>query len=317
MHIFVTGASGFVGGHVVEALCKHHEVSAMARSDASAREVEAFGARAVRCALGSIAVADLAGVDVVVHCAARAEDWGTREQFWSANVEGTRQLLEVARAAGVSRFIHMGTEAVLFVGRPLVEIDETQPYPTRHKFLYSETKAEAEKLVLAANTEGFTTISLRPRLVWGPRDRTVLPTLLDTVRRGGFAWIDDGRHVTSTVHVANVVAGVEAALTRGRGGQAYFLADDERSTMREFMTALVKTAGVTLPERKVPGFVVRTAAAIVERVWSVLRPGTRPPLSRLAAAMMSCSLTVVTSKAKRELGWAPVVGVDEGMRRMG
>jgi nucleoside-diphosphate-sugar epimerase len=317
MHIFITGASGFVGGHVVEALRKHHDVSAMARSDASAREVEALGARAVRCALGSIDVADLAGVDVVVHCAARAEDWGTREQFWSANVEGTRQLLEVARAAGVSRFIHMGTEAVLFVGRPLVEVDETHPYPSRHEFLYSETKAEAEKLVLAANTEGFTTISLRPRLVWGPRDRTVLPTLLDTVRRGGFAWIDDGRHVTSTVHVANVVAGVEAALVRGRGGQAYFLADDERSTMREFMTALVKTAGVTLPERKVPGFVVRAAAAIVERVWNVVRPGTRPPLSRLAAAMMSCSLTVVTEKAKRELGWAPVIGVAEGMRRMG
>lgn len=316
MRVFVTGASGFIGGHVVEALHDHHEVWAMARSDAAAREVEGFGARAIRCALGSVAAKDLEGVDAVVHCAARAEDWGTREQFWSVNVEGTQQLVDVARTAGVKRFVHIGTEAALFVGRDLVDVDETCPYPTKHRFLYAETKAEAERLVLAANAEGFTTISLRPRLVWGPRDRTVLPALLDTVRRGGFAWIDDGRHMTSTVHVANVVAGVEAALLRGRGGEAYFLADDERSTMREFMTRWVATAGMVLPERRLPGFVARAAAAVVEGLWKVVRPGKRPPLSRLAAAMMSCTVTVVTDKAKRELGWAPVIGVAEGMRAM-
>jgi nucleoside-diphosphate-sugar epimerase len=316
MRVFVTGASGFVGGHVVETLRERHEMLAMARSDAAAREVESFGATAVRTSLGEVTTRDLDGVDAIVHCAARAEDWGTREQFWSANVEGTRQLVDVARTAGVKRFIHLGTEAVLFVGRDLIDVDETAPYPERHRFLYSETKAEAERIVLAANTDAFTTISLRPRLVWGPRDRTILPTLLDTVKRGGFAWIDDGRHTTSTVHVANVVAGVEAALERGRGGQSYFLADDERSTMREFLTKLVATTGTTLPPRKVPGIVVRSAAAVVEGLWKIFRPGTRPPLSRLAAAMMSCSVTVVTDKAKRELGWAPVIGVDEGMRRM-
>ncbi|MBX7083216.1 MAG: NAD-dependent epimerase/dehydratase family protein [Nannocystaceae bacterium] len=316
MRLFVTGASGFIGGHVVEALRGRHEISALARSDAAAREVESFGARPVRAALGEVSPATLERVDAIVHCAARAEDWGTRAQFWDVNVEGTRQLLEAARAASVPRFIHLGTEAALFTGRDLVDVDETFPYPQRHRFLYCETKAEAERLVLAANRDGMTTISLRPRLVWGPRDKTILPSLLDTVRRGGFAWIDGGRHSTSTVHVANVVAGVERALEHGRGGEAYFLADDERSSIRDFLTRLVATAGVTLPERALPGAIARGAAAVVEGLWRVVRPGRRPPLSRLAAAMMSCTVTVVTDKAKRELGWSPVITVADGLAAM-
>src|SRR5690606_10331258 len=129
-----TGASGFVGGHLAEALSKEHEVAAMARSEASAAKVRAYGARPVSCALGQVDREHLAGVDVVIHAAARVEDWGTRAEFWAANVDGTRQLVEAAKAAGVRRFIHIGTEAVLFAGHDLVDVDESAPYPARHRF---------------------------------------------------------------------------------------------------------------------------------------------------------------------------------------
>src|SRR5262245_18592953 len=111
MRIFVTGASGFIGGHVVERLVGRHQVFAMERSASSRAKVEQLGATAVCAELGAGPVDALAGVDAVVHCAAYAEEWGTREQFWRANVDGTTQLLEAARAAGVRRFIHLGTEA--------------------------------------------------------------------------------------------------------------------------------------------------------------------------------------------------------------
>lgn len=313
MRIFVTGASGFVGSHVARSLARSHEVLAMARSEASEAQVRALGVTPVRCALGHVEPEHLRDVEVVVHCAARAEDWGTRQQFWEANVEGTAQLLEVARAAGVRRFIHIGTEAALFDGHDLVGIDEAQPYPARHRFHYSQSKAEAERRVLAANGAELTTLSLRPRLVWGPGDRSVLPSLLDTVKRGAFAWIDGGRARTSTTYVANLVHAVELALERGRGGEAYFVADDGEPTLREFLTRLVATQGVALPERSLPGGLVRPLARAAEGAWGLVRPGRRPPITSFAASMMSRTVTVRTDKARRELGYAPVMTVEAGL----
>ncbi|MEZ4391555.1 MAG: NAD-dependent epimerase/dehydratase family protein [Polyangiales bacterium] len=316
MRIFVTGGSGFVGGHVIEALSPSHEVVAMARSPRSAQAVEGFGARAVLCDLDVVTAEHLAGCDVVVHCAAYVEEWGTREQFWRGNVEGTARMLEVARAAGARRFIHIGTEAALFDGSPLVEVDESRPYPEAHRFLYSETKAEAERRVLAAAAPDFVALSLRPRLVWGPRDNTVLPAVLRMAREGAWAWLDGGRARTSTTHVRNLARAVELALTEGRGGHAYFVADEGVRTAREFLTALAATQGVALPDRSVPGALARPLARAVEGVWRLLGIRRAPPVTAFAMSMMSREVTVSTAKARRELGYAPVIDVDAGMRAM-
>lgn len=316
MKIFVTGASGFIGGHIVERLSKQHEVLGMARSEESQRKVTELGARAVRCSLGAVEPTHLAGCDAIVHCAAFVEEWGTRAQFWEGNVEGTRQLLKAARAAGVSRFLHIGTEAALFEGKDLLDIDETQAYPAKQRYLYSETKAEAERLVLAANAPGFTTISLRPRLVWGPGDTSVLPAILRMAKSGGWAWLNQGRSLTSTTHVTNLVHAVEAALTQGQGGQAYFIADEGQRTMKEFLGALAKTQGVDLPERSLPKGFARALAATIEGAWRLFGIRRAPPMTRFAIDMMSSSVTVRTDKAQRELGYTPVINVAQGLREM-
>jgi nucleoside-diphosphate-sugar epimerase len=313
MRIFITGVSGFVGGHVAEALAADHDVRALSRSAQSADIALRRGATPVMGSLGQVAVADLEGVDAVVHCAAFVEEWGTREQFWSTNVDGTRQLLDVAKRAGVKRFIHISTEAMLFDGHDLVDVDETHPAPQRQRFLYSETKAESERLVLEANAPGFTTLALRPRFIWGPRDETVLPTILRMAREGRFAWIDGGRARTSTTHIANLVHAVALSLERGQGGQAYFIADDGERTMREMLTRLAATQGVTLPTRSIPGKLARVLAAMTEGAWQLLRRASPPPLTRFTAAMMSSNVTVRTAKARAELGYEPVISVDEGL----
>lgn len=316
MRVFVTGGSGFLGGHLIEGLvAAGHEVLALARSAGSAQVVRGFGATPVSGELGRVGPELLAGVEVVVHCAAYAEDWGSREQFWSANVEGTRDLLQAARAAGVRRFVHTGTEAAVFDGHDLIDIDETVPYP-RPRYLYSETKAEAERLVLEANGHGIETISIRPRLIWGPRDSSVLPVVLDMARRGGFVWIDGGRQRTSTTYVGNVVHALILALDHGVPGHAVFVADDGVRTQRQVLSALAATHGVSLGDRSLPGWLMRPLAAVVEGAWRLLRLRGRPPVTRFAVDMLSASVTVRTDRARAELGYAPPVTFEEGLRRM-
>lgn len=314
MRIFVTGGSGFVGGHLIEALHRAgHDVRALARSSSSEATVRGYGATPVRGDLTTLRAADLEGCDAVVHAAAFVEEWGTREQFWQANVEGTRRVLDAARAAGARRFVHVGTEAAIFDGHDLIDVDEDHPYPARQRFLYSETKAEAERLVLAANGGDLETISIRPRFVWGPRDTSVLPTILRMAREGSFAWIDGGRARTSTTHVANLVDALVLALDRGEPGRAYFVADDGTRTLRDFLTSLARTQGVELPGRSIPGPIARGLASAVEGAWRLFGVRRAPPMTRFAITMMSRTVTVRTDRARRELGFAPRLSVAEGL----
>lgn len=314
MQIFVTGGSGFVGGHTIERLvAAGHTVRAMARSDRSAAVVEGYGARAVRCDLESVEAAHLEGCDAVVHAAAHVADWGPRALFWRLNVEGTERMLAAAQAAGVPRFVHIGTEAALFDGGDLLDVDEARPGPARHRYLYSETKAAAEERVLAAHRPGFHTVSLRPRFIWGPRDATVLPAIVEMAAAGRFAWIAGGRARTSTCHVHNLTHAIERALSHGEGGAAYFIADDGVTTMRAFLDALAATEAVALPDRSLPKPVARGLAAAFEGLWRLLRRRTAPPMTRYAIDMLSAEITVDTGRARAELGYTPPVSREAGL----
>ncbi|MEQ9364149.1 MAG: NAD-dependent epimerase/dehydratase family protein [Leptospirales bacterium] len=320
MKLFLTGASGFIGGAIARTLAQQtgkYELVAMSRSETSDRAIQNYGARPVRSELGAVSREQLAGVDAIIHNAAYVHPWGRRADFQRVTVEGTRQLLAVAREAGVRRFVHMGTDAVTFAGQDQINVDESQAYPRKHRYNYSEAKAQAEQLVLSASDPGdFDTISLRPRIVWGPGDTTVLPVLLDMIERGGFMWINDGRAKTDTLHIANLVHATELALTKGVSGHAYYITDDETTTFREFMTALVATRGVTLPERSAPGRVTRALAYLIESAWLMLRLKGDPPLTRFAAGLMSSEGTLRIDRAKNELGYKPLISIAQGMREL-
>lgn len=314
MKIFVTGGSGFVGGAVIRHFAREHDLLAMARSDSSARTVEQRGARAVRCSLDDVDASHLAGCDVVVHAAAKAEAWGTWSDFERVNVQGTERMLEAAESAGVERFIHIGTEAALFHGQPMRDIDESYPLAPDSPFPYSATKARAELAVRAANQPGgMKTLVLRPRLVWGPGDETVLPAVQQLVESGQFAWIDGGESRTSSCHIHNLTHAIELALTHGHGGEPYFIADDEVHTIRTFLTAYLRTAGVQMPDKSMPAWLVRGLARALEPVWRALRLAKAPPITRFEACIFSVDCTVQIDKARDELGYRPLVTMEEGL----
>ena len=140
-------------------------------------------------------------------------------------MQGTRNALAAARQAGVRRFVHVGTEAALLAGEPLVEVDERAPLRFDSPALYSSTKARAEEAVIEANRNGLETVVVRPRFVWGRGDTTLLPAMTEMVRAGRFAWVGGGRQRTSTTHVDNAVEGLVLAAQRGAPGGVYFVTD--------------------------------------------------------------------------------------------
>lgn len=317
MQLFVTGASGFIGGAVASAAVKsQHSVRAMARSAKSVKVVTALGATPVNCELDTVEPEHLLGCDVVVHCAAFVKAWGTRQEFYAANVDGTMKLLSAARRARVPRFIHISTEAVLNHDQHMRNVDESTPYPASTPFLYSETKAEAERRVLSENSAELVTIALRPRLVWGPGDQALLPVAVKMVESGMFTWIDHGQNVTSTTHVRNLSHAILLSLSRGRGGEAYFVTDDEVVTMHEFLSSYLKTQGVTPPERSLPSWLVHPAAHAVEGMWRLFDLRSEPPLSRIAINLMSRDCTLRIDKIRREMGYAPQISVAQGLAEM-
>ncbi|OFX05525.1 MAG: 3-beta hydroxysteroid dehydrogenase [Alphaproteobacteria bacterium RIFCSPHIGHO2_12_FULL_63_12] len=318
MKIFLTGGSGFVGGAAIKSLAPRHSIVALSRSEKSDAVLKALGAAPVRGDLETVTSEMLAGADAVLHSAAFVEEWGPWPAFEAVNVTGTERLLAAAKKAGVKRFVHVGTEAALFYGQHMRDIDETYPLAPQSPFPYSATKARAEMRVRAANdpANGFETIVIRPRLVWGEGDMTLLPAIAAMANSGKFAWVNQGRAMTSSTHIDNLVHALDLALTEGRPGEAYFVVDGPAVKFRDFLTPYMKAAGVELGEKSLPGWLVRLVADAAEPLFRLTKSASPPPVTRFAAHMMSRDCTINDAKAHAELGFRPVITVAEGLARL-
>jgi nucleoside-diphosphate-sugar epimerase len=312
-HAYVTGGSGFLGKRLIAALvARGVQVTAMARSDAAAAAVTTAGATPARGDLGdrSAMTQAMSGCDTVFHAAAHVEQHGPLETFLAINVTGTENALTCARAAGIKRFVHVGTEAVLADGKPIVRADEQRPRAARPAGPYPLTKGLAEAAVLAANRDGLETVVIRPRFIWGKGDTTLLPQLVGAVKRGRFGWLGGGRYLTSTCHVANVVEGALLAAERGKPGEIYFLTDGAPVEFRDFMTRLLATQGVDASRvRDVPLWLARLVAGATG--WM-----KHPPVTRTALALVGHEVTVDDAKARRELGYRGAVTIDAGLAEL-
>jgi len=253
------------------------------------------------------------GCELAFHAAATLGDWGKREDFERGNVQGTNNALQACAEAGVRRFVHVGTEAALLAGEPLVEVDETAPLRPDSPALYSSTKARAEQAVIQANREGFETVVVRPRFVWGVGDTTLLPVMVELARSGRFAWIGGGHHRTSTTHVDNTVEGLVLGATRGRPGNAYFVTDGEPVVFREFVSDLLATQGVDAPSRSIPVGAAAALAGTGEAVWRLLPLPGRPPLTRFTYWVSSQECTIRIDKAREQLSYTPVLSIADGL----
>jgi nucleoside-diphosphate-sugar epimerase len=311
---FVTGGSGFIGGALIERLRREGwEVRALARSERAAERVRELGAEPV---MGDLDDLHVEGCEIAFHAAAKVEDFGDPADFERVNVQGTRNVVAACRAGGVRRLVHVGTEAALMAGQPLVNVDESAPLRPDSPALYPSTKAKAERLVRDANGDGLETVVVRPRFVWGRGDATLLPRIVEMVRSGRFRWVGGGRQLTATTHIDNTVEGLWLAATRAPAGGIYFVTDGEPVVFRDFMTAWVGTQGVEIPDKSVPPAVANAAARVAETLWRRLKRPGNPPLTRFQVWVSSQECTIDISRAERELGYRPVMSREDGLAEL-
>src|SRR3954447_10035732 len=314
---FVTGGAGFIGQALIRRLSERGQaVRALARSDDAAAGVAQAGAEPVRGDLEDTAALreGATGCQGAYPPAARFGDWAPWEE--RINVQGTRNALDACREAGVRRFVHVGTEAAVIAGEPLHGADESVPLRPDSKAYYCASKAMAEQVVRDAARDGFETVVVRPRFVWGPGDTTLLPQIVQMVEQGKFAWVGGGTQLTSVSYIDNVIEGIVLGAERGRSGEAYFVTDGEPVQFREFLTKLLATQGVEPPTRTLPLAVAKGAAVVCEALWRKLPLKAPPPVNRTAIWLSALEVTIDISKAREELGYEPPVPTEEGLARL-
>jgi len=321
VNVVVTGGGGFLGRAVVGELLAHgHAVAIFNRSPAP--DLAAAG---VECLAGDIADAEAVraacrGRDAVVHVAARAGPGLYRPDFVRANVDGTRNVIAGCRAHDVGILVHTSSPSVVHAGRDIERGDESLPYPNRFPAPYPETKAAAERMVLAANGEALGTVALRPHLIWGPGDNHLLPRLIARNRAGRLRLPAPDKRI-DTVYIDNAAEAHRLALDNLAGradaaGRAFFITNGEPRPVAGVMRALLEAAGQTPRIGRVPPAVAWAAAHGVEAAWRALRLRTDPPVSRFIVEHLATAHHFRIDRAARRLGYRPRIGFDEGLRRL-
>lgn len=323
MKALVTGAGGFLGLYVVEQLlARGDEVRAFCRG--SYPELDALGVQTVRADLRDRqqTIDACRGMDVVFHVAGLAGIGARWKPYYEINTLGTRHILEGCRSGGVGRLVYTSSPSVTFDGSDQKDVDESAPYPRRWLAHYPHSKALAEQEVLAENgSGGLLTCALRPHLIWGPRDRHLIPRLLARARSGRLRRVGDGTNRVDMTYVANAArAHLQAAdaLVPGSNvpGRAYFLSQGEPVNCWDWIDQILQLAGLEPVRKSISLAAAWRVGAVLETAWRLLRLESEPPMSRFLAAQLATSHYFDIGRARRDFGYAPEVSTDEGMKRL-
>jgi sterol-4alpha-carboxylate 3-dehydrogenase (decarboxylating) len=322
MTVAVTGAAGFVGRRLAERLV------------AEGRDVVASDLRDPRVAGARGAPGDVtdpaacarvvAGADTVFHVASMVQTRRSGgDAVWAVNHGGTRNLLAAAKAAGVLRFVYVSSGSVVYQGEDIEGGDESLPYSRRSQAPYADSKIAAERDVLAASTAAFRTCAVRPHVVYGPGDGRFLPAILRAARAGRLRYgVGRDDKLSDFTYIDNLVGGLLLA-ERGieadasLAGRAWFMTDGEPTPFWGFVDRVLAAMALPATRGRIPYGVAYAAAAVVEGAKALLGRDAGPEsgLTRFAVRYMCTHHYFSIARARAELGYAPAVGIDEGIVR--
>ncbi len=315
--LFLTGATGLVGSHVVEeALARGHRVKALVRSSSDTRWLDERGVEKVA---GDLEDAEalrrgVEGADWVFNCAAKVGDWGSLEEFRRLNVAALKLLLDAASDAKVARFVHVSSLGV-YEGRDHFGTDETVPIAAEALDGYTRSKVEAEALALSyVQGRGLPLTVVRPGFIYGERDRTVLPKLLHSLRTGRFAYFGSGDQALNCIYAKNLVHALFlAAESPAAVGEVFNVTDGPRVSKKQFTGKVAELAGLKPPRRRIPLWLAWTLAILLERRAKRLGSTTPPLVNKARYKFLGLNLDFSIEKARRVLGYVPPYTTEAGL----
>jgi nucleoside-diphosphate-sugar epimerase len=316
MKIFLTGASGFVGSHLAQSLkTVGHEVVAHYRSPQSLNIKPQHNLEVWSGDLNDLQSLSkrLQGIDSVIHCAAEMKLWNSEKALHETNVFMTQNILKSAKQAGVPQFIYMSDASVAKdPSIPNLDVCESRALPSLKNFPYSYSKSLAEDYVLAAGDETLRTISLRPASIWGKGD------LIDRIigkaaDLNQFGWFDQGDYLFSTCYIDNLCEAVQKVLLSKANRQSFFISDGPAIPFRQWMSRRLLAGYYKVPTLSIPRFLAWPLARFTENGWNYLPLRGEPPLIREMVHLMAHPFSISIAKAKEQLGYEPLYGMEEGM----
>ncbi len=322
MKVLVTGGGGFLGRRIVELLLERgDEVSFLARGHYP--EVEALGAHGIQADLCDAEAVRSAvhGMDAIIHVAAKAGFYGPVEDYRAINVDGTRNLIDAAEQHDVGKLVYTSTPSVVGYAHECENAPQDTPYAEEHWSPYPETKAEAERMVLAANSEHLATTALRPHLIFGPRDNNLLPRVVDRAKSGKLPIIGDGANKVDMTYVDNAAwAHLDAldALTGAdapNAGKAYFISNDEPVQLWDWLDSFLGDLDIPPIKRKVSLRTATILGNVLEWTHKTFKLKGEPRMTKFVAAGLARSHWYDMQPAKDDFGYHVRVPMDQGTKK--
>ena len=321
MRALVIGGGGFVGSAIVRQLLDMGAgVAVFGRSHYT--HLEKLDVRQIQGDIldSEMLIRAMQGYDTVFHVAAKAGIWGPKNEYEQINVTGTRNVLGACFASGVASLVYTSTPSVVFDRSDLQGADETTPYARRFLCYYAASKAVAEQMVLAANSEVLKTCAIRPHLVWGPGDPHLLPRLVERGRRRQLKIIGSGRNLVDISYVdnvadAHVLAAVNLNSTATAAGNAYFISQGAPVNLWNWINGLFIRLGIEPVQKKVGFATAYAAGTLMEGIYIWFRLEKEPPMTRFLAEQLARSHWFSIDRARKDLGYTPRVSTPEGLDR--
>ena len=320
MKVLVTGGGGFVGKAIIQRLLgRGDQVTSLGRSAQPALEAE--GVRVIHADLANTdsVIRACEGQDAVFHVAAKAGVWGSQESFVNANVIGTRNVLEGCRKHRIQWLVHTSTPSVVFNGNEFTGEDESLPYGSNWLCHYAETKAIAEREVLAASgKDGLSTVALRPHLVWGVGDPHLLPRVIDRAKAGKLRIVGEGKNKVDISHVENVadahILALEALQKGAAQGNAYFLSQGDPVNLWGWINGILNELQIPPVTKQISAKKAFWIGSFLELAWKAFGLKGEPPMTRFVAVELAKNHFYSVEAARRDLGYVPKVTTEAGVR---